>query len=248
MKKKQILQKFFILGFLFLVCSPASAAVIEDAYKDYLCGEYDAALSRVRSLPETAQGLYFQGITYIKIGDYPQAREAFRKVLKVSGGAVFYEPALIKFADTYFLEENFSKAKEIYRDLETKTAVRNYLPRVYLRLAQIAVKQGEWEEKNKYLGLIKKKYSRSPEMKFVGILLAYGDVFYIQVGAFSGENNAVTLKEELKSKHPNVYIEEERQGKYTLYKVRIGTYKQRNKAQEECALLIKKGYPARIYP
>jgi outer membrane protein assembly factor BamD (BamD/ComL family) len=150
-------------------------------------------------------------------------------------------------ADTYFLEDNLAKAKAIYKKIEKKYTSLNFLPTVYLRLAQIASKEGKWRDKRKYLRRIEEKYPHSAEMKFVEILKSHGDYFTIQVGAFSKKGNALNLKEELKKNYP-AYIVESNVAGYVLYKVRIGKFKNRREAEKTYLKLLSEGYPARIYP
>jgi tetratricopeptide (TPR) repeat protein len=271
MKKKQILKKslvFSSFGFVlrrthdstqdfvrlcltsllsFVWIFSAYAFSLDDAYKDYLYGDYDQAIEKGQGLRENDQVLYFLGLVYGKVGDFSKARAVLSRIVKIYSNSELTEPAQIKFADTYFLDNNLLRAKTLYKEMERKSSMREYMPLIYLRLAQIASKEGQWIEKNKYLDLIKKNYSNSSEAKFVKILEGYGDAFYIQVGAFSNKSNAHGLKEELRNKY-SVYIVEDRKGGYSLHKVRVGDFKRREDAQRIYSALLKQGYPAHLYP
>jgi tetratricopeptide (TPR) repeat protein len=234
-----ILMSFFIAS--------SAAVSLNDAYKDYLGGDYEEALTKAHILRETDEVLYFLGLSYTKIGNYPQARECFNKLIKNFPRSELYGLSLVKFADTHFLEGNLSRAKALYEEIEKKYPSFDYLPLVYLRLAQIASREGRWEEHKRYSAMIKSKYPDSVEIKFLNILEENINFFTVQVGAFSEKKNAFELKDELQ-KNYSVYIVEEQKVSYTLYKVRVGKFRDRKEAQEVSYRLIKEGYPTRIYP
>jgi outer membrane protein assembly factor BamD (BamD/ComL family) len=182
----------------------------------------------------------------MKYGNYPEARQYLLKLKNSYPRSRLYEQALVKIADTYFLEADYAKARELYQELERRPNF-DYLALVYLRLAQIANREGKLEILQKYLDLIKNKFPNASEMKYVNILESYKEGFYVQLGAFSSKKNAFALQNELGEKYP-VYIVEEGEPGYTLYKVRVGKYKNRKEAQSVCAKLIKEGFGGRVYP
>jgi len=102
---------------------------------------------------------------------------------------------MVKIADTYFLQKDYSRAKELYLEIEQRSPSGDFMPVVLLRLAQITSRQGKWDERSKYIRRIKSKYPKASEMKFVKVLEALGDFFTIQVGAFSIRKNALLLVE-----------------------------------------------------
>jgi outer membrane protein assembly factor BamD (BamD/ComL family) len=233
--------------FTALFACNAYGATLNDAQKDYLNGDYEEALIKAKKLAENDEVLYFLGLTYIKIGNYPQAREYLGKLTKSYSRSKFYEQGLVKFADTYFLEGDFERSRALYEEMEKKYPSSDYLPLIYFRLAQIAAKEGKWADSEKYTAFLKDNYPNSPEMSLVATLEEAGDFFTIQVGAFAEKKNALELQEELK-KNYSVYIIEEKNGGYTLYKVRVGKFKDRQEAEEIRYRLARQGYPARIYP
>ncbi|UCG35433.1 MAG: tetratricopeptide repeat protein [Candidatus Omnitrophota bacterium] len=239
---------FLVFSFWFLIYSfSAYSYTIRDAYEDYLYGDYHEAIKKAERLRENDEVLYFLGLIYMKVGEHSKVRAHLRKLLRRFPSSQFYEQGLMKLADTYFLERDFPKAKELYWDIVQKYPNMQHLPRVYLRLAQIACKEGDWGLKKMYLRMIKEKYPSCSEMKFVEILQDYGDFFTIQIGAFSKEANALTIKKELQVQYP-VYIVEDRKGGIILYKVRVGKFKQRDQAKRVFLQLLEDGYPAIIYP
>ncbi|MFA5337794.1 MAG: SPOR domain-containing protein [Candidatus Omnitrophota bacterium] len=254
--RKNIFKKSLVFGLLALsvveglsmVCSlPLYAASIDEAYKDYLNNDYEEALQKAKVLKQNDEVLYFLGLVYVKIGNFPQAREYLLLLANNYPRSKLYEQGMIKLADTYFLEGDLSKARPLYESIEKKSTVSNYLPLVYLRLSQIAAKEGRWEDKKRYVNLLKEKYPLSNELILAGTLKEQEDFFAIQVGAFSNSKNAINLKNELDEKY-DVYILEDKNENYTLYKVRVGKFKDRKEAEKTWGRLVKQGYPAKIFP
>jgi len=246
--RKNIFKKSLVFGLLSMVCSLSLyAASIDEAYKDYLNNDYEEALQKAKALKQNDQVLYFFGLVYAKIGNFPQAREYLLLLANNYPRSKLYEQGMIKLADTYFLERDLSRALALYESIEKKSTASNYLPLVYLRLSQIAAKEGRWEDKKKYIGLLKEKYPLSNELVLANILKEQKDFFTIQVGAFSNSKNAINLKNDLDEKY-DVYILEDKSGNYVLYKVRVGKFKDREEAERTWGKLVKQGYPARIFP
>jgi outer membrane protein assembly factor BamD (BamD/ComL family) len=159
-----------------------------------------------------------------------RAREYFVLLTENYPGSKFYEQGAVKLADTFFLEGNFERAQQLYENIEKKPSASNYLSLVYLRLSQIAEKQGRWDDKKKYISILKEKYPSSNELIVADMLEEREDFFTIQVGAFSDSRNAVNLKNELDEKY-DTYIIEDKSGNYALYKVRVGKFKDRKEAE-----------------
>ncbi len=227
--------------------SAAFALSLSDAQQDYLFGNYESAIEKAQGLQQSDEVLYFLGLVNLKTGEYERARSSFNKLLASFPGSALRLPAKAKLADVYFMEKNYDAAWKIYQEIESKSSTFDGMPHVLLRLAQIASRKGLWQEKNAYLSRIKQAFPQSPEMRFVEALEGYGDFFTIQVGAFSDRKNALALQNEL-SKNYKAYITEEANGSYTLYKVKVGRFKDRHEVEQINQKLQSEGYPARIYP
>ena len=249
MKKTVIV--FTLIGlFSWAGLEPAStvyAASLIEAQKDYLYGRYDDALAKAQGLAETDDVLYFLGLAYAKVGNYRRGRVYLRKLIRCHPNSQFYGSGLIKLADTYFMEKNYQQAEELYQEIKSSYPSLNNISLVYLRLAQIATRQGLWSVQKEYIKLIKEKYPKSPELKLAEFLQGQGEFFTIQVGAFSSKKNALSLEEEL-SQNYKPYIVEEKGNGYSVYKVRVGRFKKRYDVQKVASRLINQGYPTRIYP
>lgn len=241
------MKKVYLLFALLIISGGVYSMSLDEARQDYLYGDYQEAIKKAQGLEENDEVLYFLGVSYIKMGEYFQAKASLGKLLKKFPQSSLNEQAVIKFADSYFLDKNFFEAKNMYQDALKKYSSSRFQPLLNLRLAQIASKEGNWEEKQKYLSVIKNKYPDSCEMEFVNALEAYGDFFTIQVGAFSTEKNAESISQELRAKY-QVYIVKDSNADSPLYKVRVGKFHERDKAEKIYLELLDQGYPACIYP
>jgi tetratricopeptide (TPR) repeat protein len=241
--------RIFILNSLLLLtlCQNVFPASLNDARRDYLNSDYESALKKAKTLNQNDEVLYFLGLVYTKIGNYPQARQYLIELTRKYPHSKFYEQAMLKIADSYFVEGNLTQAKLFYEEVEKKSPSNRYQPLIYLRLAQICAKEGHWQDKDRYIKLLKERYSDSNELIQAAAIDNAKDFFTVQVGAFSGKNNALSLIKELQDKY-DVYIFEDRNKNTTLYKVRVGKFKERKDAERIRGRLIKQGYPARIFP
>jgi outer membrane protein assembly factor BamD (BamD/ComL family) len=197
--------------------------------------------------------LYFLGMCSMMLDDYQKARDYFEDVITKYPGSEFKDNALVKTADCFFLEDDFDRAKPIYEKLKQDGG--SLMPVVYLRLAQISMKEGRWSQKRSYMDDLRSKFPQSAEARFLEILKKYDDWFIIQVGAFTDEGNASVVKGDLLSKGFSAYVLNERGAAGLpagqvgmLYKVRVGKYSDRKAAKRMAEQLMNEGYPARIIP
>lgn len=237
-----------ILIFIFSFIPVSYSLTLADAQRDYVKGDYESALRKARSLSQSDEVLYFLGVVSIKAEDYSTARKYLQELTQRFPKSYFYPQAMLKLADTHFLQKDYKNAAILYQDVEKNCPVVNNMPLVLLRLAQIAAKEGDWALKEKYLNMIKEKYPQSSEMKFVKTLESYGEFFTIQVGAFSNRDKALLLLEELRKDYDDVHIVTEKYDNYDIHKVRIGRFKKRYDVEKIASKLRSQGYSIRIYP
>lgn len=241
--------RLFLLTLVSVVMFSQSvfAGPLDEAYKSYLNEDYEEAVIKAKNAVQTDETLYFLGLVYMKMGNFPQSRDYFLQLMQNFPRSSIYQEASLKLADSYFLEEDFQRAKALYKEVEKKYPFSDYRPLVYLKLAQVAGKEGNWDEKKKYLALLKEKYPSANELSIVNANEAKEDFFTIQVGAFSSKKNALNMSKELSAKY-DTYLVEEKTENYMLYKVRLGKFKNRKEAEKIWGRLVKQGYPAHIYP
>ncbi len=238
--------------FVFILMLPLAlyAGSLNDAKEAYLYGDYNGVIQICREIIDNkpnVEAFYFMSLSFFNLGAYGLAREHFRVILNDFKGTPFFASSLVKLVDTYFLENNLNKAEALYKSILQKYPSLKYKPLVYLRLAQISAKKGNWEQKNKYLKIVTEDFKGSTEDRIARRLTRLGDFFTIQVGAFSNKSNAVKFSHKLKEQYP-VYIIEEKEEDLTLYKVRVGKFKKKYRAENTAYKLRKQGYPVRIYP
>ena len=247
MKRKCVVLSVLLLSVSSLgVCSNC----LDRARKLYLLGEYDNSISELTGNGErhcSDEELYLLGMNYLKVGEYPRARNHFRSLMKNCWDSALYERAFVKLGDAFFLEGSYSKAGGVYRSILTKYRKTRFKPVLYLRMAQIAAKEGDWDKEAEYIEILKKEYPQSVERRYADILEERGYFFTVQVGAFSRKVNAAGVIDEL-GREFSSYMVKEKMNDITLYKVRVGKYPQKRSAEKVCRVLVNRGYPARIYP
>jgi len=227
---------------------PVFSLSLEDAQKDYIQGNYEQAFFKASRLRRTDEVLYLLGLIHSRQGNYSLARDSFRDLIEKFKDSALSSQAMVKLADTYFFTKSHERAESIYKDILATKKSDDEKPLIYLRLAQIAARQGNWDVKAKYLSLIKQKYPKSPEMKYVAALDEMGDFFTIQVGAFTIKKNALALLNELEGQSYPARMESDNRGNYPIHRVRVGRFKKRYDAEKTCEALADEGYPVRIYP
>lgn len=225
----------------------AFAASLDGAYACYYNGEYEETLEITKQMPGDEEALYLSGLVYLKQGEYGLAREVFGAVARKFPSSSRAMRARLKMADVFFLDGKYAMALEEYRAIERSSNAARFAPLLCLRYAQIAARQGRWTDKRAYIQQLKQKYPAAAEIVFADILARQGDFFTLQVGAFSERKNAVDVERELRASYP-VYLEEDPQGKFTFYKVKVGKYKTRAEAERVNSRLLEEGFSARMYP
>ena len=245
MRKSVICNVQFVI--VAVLSTAAFADTFTDAAKDYVYGDYQDSLAKSQNFINSQEAKYLAGLNYLKLGEYSQARVAFQAAISGNTKSIICDQARLKIADTYFLEKNYSLAKREYLNLQQTPVANNFLPLIYLRLAQIAAKEGNWGEKSAYLNKIKEQFPSSAEMKYVQILEAYGNFFTVQIGAFSSMDNAQAIIAELKGRY-TAYIVKDVRPTLTVYRVRVGQFAERPSAESACEKLINEGFPAIVYP
>ena len=246
-----LIKTIFLIIFSLVSLQALGSDSLDEAYESYLRGDYSGsiyeALDKNVKPQESDRSFYLLGMSYLKLGDYSTARNYFRKIIKKYPGSKHYYSSLIKLGDAYFLENDFKKALSAYTHALKKHSRISFEPLIYLRLAQIYAKQGEWDKEKKYIRKIKSEFPQSVEMDYARILENRGYFFTVQVGAFSQRANAQGVVKDLKPEYP-AYMVKEKAGDLVLYKVRVGKFKDKKPAQDVYDALVDQGYPARIYP
>lgn len=225
---------------------PVISAMLQD--------NYGKALEECRLLERTAnksvQGdvLLAEGVCLTNLGDYAQARDVFKQATAEAQGALLTE-LYIGIADSFFLQEDYDKAIDIYNQLLTKSSAKDYLAMLYYKLGKAHQKKSSWAQSDYYFNLLKRKFPASLEAKLVVQTQVGGNFFTIQVGCFTRQQNAQKLYDDLKVKGYEAYITPFESRGQTLYRVRVGEYVSRMAAEFiENQLKTRENLPTHIFP
>ena len=252
---KQKYKRFFIslvTGYWLLVSGYTYAANLNRAEALYLQGSYSESLNEcginIARDNSKDNSLYLAGLNFLRINDTEKAREKLIQVMENFKSSRYFEPAKLAYADTFFMEQDYAKAGQLYKDMLKANAKLSSA--ILLRLSQCALKSGNWPKAKEYTDSLKQKYPLSLEANMITNIANQinNQFFTVQAGSFANPQNAKKLLEKLKKNNFDAYIEETNSGAKTLYRVRSGKLNTRQQAESLKAALEEKGYPARIFP
>jgi len=252
MNKKALSFIIFLVSVLWFLVTPAiHAESLNRAEVLYLQGSYSDSINEcavnISRNKNVDEAYYLLGLNYLKINDTEKAREKLKFFLDNFKASKYMDNARLAYADSFFLEQRFPEAREIYEEMLRKNSA--LAPTAILRLGQCALKTGNWQEAKNYFDSLKQKYPLSLEAKQADTL-TQADVSYftIQVGAFANSRNAQKLKDKLQGKNFDAYIDEFKTAEGILYRVRVGRLSSRQEAESLKSVLEKEGYPTKIFP
>lgn len=240
-------------GYYLVAASCVYSASFDRAEALYLQHSYSDSINECASLIERGNNLdyayYLLGLNYLKLNNTDKAREKLSYLLDKFKTGKFIDAARLTYADSFFMDQDYAKAKDGYEELlKNRSSLGSIL---YYRLGQCALKTGNWQEAKNYFNTLKSSYPLSLEaIQSSGLIQAQVDdlFFTVQVGCFANINNAQKLVEKLKSKDFPVYIDEIGAPDGRLYRVRVGKLKSRQEADGLKDILDKAGYPTRVFP
>src|SRR3989339_1634859 len=159
---------FFFIFFLWtmdcrLLTISLYADTLNKAASLYLQGSYSESINECGiniargNSPDSA--LYLAGLNFLRINDTEKAREKLTQVMKNFKSSRYLEPAKLAYADTFFMEQDYAKAGQLYEDmLKDNTKLSSA---VLLRLSQCALKSGNWPKAREYADSLKQKHPLS---------------------------------------------------------------------------------------
>lgn len=247
---------FFIFFLLTIDCGLFTISLYADTLKKaaslYLQGSYSESINEcginIARDNSADSSLYLVGLNFLRIKDSERAREKLTQVIENFKSSPYLEPAKLAYADTFFIEQDYAKAGQLYEDM--LKADSKLAGALLLRLNQCALKSGNWQKAREYADSLKQKYPLSLEANILAATAneTNNQFFTVQIGSFANPQNARKLSEKLKKSNFDVSIEETSSGPKTLYRVRSGKLNTRQQAESLKAALEEKGYPARIFP
>ncbi|RJP29065.1 MAG: SPOR domain-containing protein [Candidatus Omnitrophota bacterium] len=246
---------------LFLVLAFVSTGVyglnLDNIKIKYLQGDYKAAIKEgeklVSSSDHSSYGIdelyYLLGLSYLQDGNYLRASDIFEIIINELKPAKYKDKAKLGLGDVYLLRGDYNKADLIYKELLGNEELR---ARIYYRLSETGFKLGNAAQGKEYSEKLKTEFPLSLEEKNDRdfCLIDKKDVTYysVQVGAFSSQDNAKNLVQELLKKGYSAYIEEATLDSSSSYRVRVGKLSEKQDAESLGKQLSAEGYPTKICP
>ena len=242
---------FYLVTGYWLLVTRVYADSLSRAEALYLQGSYsesiDECAANIMRNRERDKAYYLLGLNYLKINDTEKAREKLKILSDNFSDSQYLEAAKLAYADTYFVDQDYPAAQRLYEALTKSNG--KLQSAAYFRLAQCALKSGQWQEARQYAGILQQKYPLSLEAASSGELFKENEFFFtVQVGCFASFQNAQRLLNKLKAKNLDAYIDELGSSGSLLYRVRVGKVKTRQEAETFKNQLEKEGYPTRIFP
>ncbi len=228
---------------------------LDGALSLMLQGNYDQAIDECRRLERYSkkdlkgEALYLKGTCFMSLGMYKDARKVFKNALSFTEGDLSTE-VYMGIADSYFMQQKYSKAIVIYEQLLEKIKNEDaYLAALYYKLGKSYQKESEWAKTKYYFDLLEKKFPGSFELQLVKKSSVGGNFFTIQVGCFSNRKNAEKLQDDLTQKGYDVFITPFKADGQQLYRVRVGEFMSRIAAEHtEQELRSKEHLPTHLFP
>ena len=242
-----------LLGLFLCADAEASLKDIETAIiEENFAKAGDLARQLIETKPiksELDSALYYLGLSQLRLSDYEEARKTFNLLISGFPKENLRDKAYLGFIDSLNMEGKYPAALQIAEELLSKSPRSEYLSLIYLKLARINLRLGEWQKAKNYLKKIAGDFPDSMEAHTAKQLLEEKQYFAVQVGAFLDQSRAEKLVEELTEVGEYAYIVEtvDREGK-KFFRVRVGKLALLDEAQKLESKLKSMGYPTSIYP
>ncbi len=246
-----------LLMLLFLA-APLNAATdpLKDVQSAIMQEDYKTANKLAKDLlsqhlprPQAMEVRYYLGLSYLRMGEYSPAYEAFKAVLADRPALALYDKAAIGVIDVLYMQEQYENASKEAVSLIAKRRDSDLMSLMYLKAARANLKLARWNRAREFLQKIIADYPGAFEADVARGLLEEKQYFAVQVGSFNDKARAETLMKELLDRKEYAYIVETRspEGR-TYYRVRAGQLTALQDAQELEKKLSGLGYPTLIYP
>lgn len=240
----------------FVLLSVVSAAYASDIdilqkfiiRKDY-AGAVEFGKTAVHNKSDNKPALaYYYGEALFYNGNHSDAIDIYNTVVTRFPDSDYAQRALLRVGDVYYVKQEYERALKAYDLFAYRFKDHRFVPYVYLKQIYCSEKLGLWEEKKKYISLLKADYPQSVEASLIPELEKRGYFYIVQLGAFGSRENAMKLYARLQEDRiKSVIIEDGVEG-MALYKVIAGKFKDRNNADSMVYSLSDKGYPAKRFP
>ena len=228
--------------------SDLEATIIQEDYKKANDMAKDLLKAKL-SGNDFSQVEYYLALSYLRLGDYAQAYDVFKKVVGERPATELYEKAYIGVIDALYMQGYYENALKETLGLMSRHPKSEMMGLMYLQAARSNLKLARWSKAKEFLQKILKEYPESFENRVATQLLEEKQYFTVQVGAFTEQPRAERLVKELIQRKEYAYIVETKSPDGKLFfRVRVGQMTALNDAQALESKLSGLGYPTRIYP
>ena len=154
-----------------IFCLPLAHALNLDSAKvNFLKGDYPETIKECENILANAgssSGLdelyHILGISYLKQGNLLRASDIFEIIIKEFKDSSFQESAVLGMGDVYMLKADYENAQNIYKQFLEQNPNSAFKSLIFYRLAQISLKNGNWQEYQGYSEKLEKDYPLSFE-------------------------------------------------------------------------------------
>jgi len=213
---------------------------------------YVVARKQLESIPDKSplapEAKYLAGRCYLLSGEYEQAIAIFKSTIDHfddsnpdawPGQRRIYDYwARLGLADSYLAQADYDKAGWQYQELLMPELEDNIYPLALLGLAETAAKHGDRDDADRYNKLYKERYQtliepsayiQPAQIKVSGekppeSSRATAHRYYIQIGVFSKQDNAIRTSSLYQNSGYNVYMEDYMESGKKFYRILIGGY------------------------
>ncbi len=223
-------------------------AIIQEDYKK--AGDLARELLKAKpSGNDLAQARYYLALSDLRLGNYPQAYDMFRKVADSRPAADIFEKAYVGVIDTLYMRGDYTNALDEATRFMEKHRNAEDMSLIYLKIARSNLKLARWNKAKEFLEKIIGEYPNSFECGVARQLLEEKQYFTVQVGAFVEQARAERLVQALMQQKEYAYVVATKapDGK-SYFRVRVGQLAALKDAQALETRLSGSGYPTRIYP
>lgn len=229
------------------------SATLTKAEQAFIMGDYEQVVtignSYIARRNESDDELqYLTGRALLKLRRYDEARNRFSRVINDSQTDKFLDGAYIGLSDSYYMEGDYTTAKEYYDKVMRYFPDSDNLPIVYYRLGECHSKLGNGTLARDYYNKLVRLYPDSLEAKLLIGEKSEFAAYSIQAGSFTKWSNAKKLCDELKGMGFDANIHTAILGDTRFYRVRVGQYKSIGEAEDMVRTLRNRGYEVKICP
>lgn len=193
---------------------------------------------------------YYVALSQLRLGEYTQAEQTFRKIITLRPADSIYDRSVIGLSDAFFAQSYYDKAlKELNHLIYRRGSSSDMISLAYLKSARANLKLARWGKAREFLEKIIAEYPQSFESIIAKQLMNERQYFTVQVGSFADKGRAENLVQELKDRKEYAYIVEAKvSAQQSTYRVRVGQLSSLKEAQALESKLSGLGYATIIYP